>query len=247
MTTTFVNPFQPTAGASSSLVAAPGSTNRGLATITFGGRVFRFRTNPNAIWWTYELVTHIEDTYGGRVVQLLGTRLGDLTIKVEAGLGGWAYLMETVYFLRDMMSDQRGDQTGTFEYTTRNWKLKVYAMSVPFEDQVGATVREMTLTFKIQEDVTGVISSSSLDAELTRLQDGVYRPDQKLHNQYNDFRASPNATPNNPAAAPPGGYIGQGVSNTVDSNPLGNNPGGANPFASFIPSIPGLGAIFGGG
>lgn len=245
MTTSFANPFQPTAGANSSLIAAPGSTNRGLATITFGGRVFRFRTNPNAIWWSYELITHVEDTYGGKVVQLLGTRLGDLTIKVEAGLGGWDYLMQTVYFLRDMMSDQRGDQTGTFEYTTRNWKLKVYSMSVPFEDQVGATVREMTLSFKIQEDVTGVISSSSLDAALTRLQEGVYRPDQNLHNQYNDHTAAP-TPPNGVAPAQPGGYIGQGVSNTVDSNPLGNNPGGTNPLASFVPSIPGFSAVFGG-
>lgn len=237
------NPFQPNA-IGSTRITSPGSSNHGLCTLSFGGRVFRFRTNPNEIWWTYELITKIEQTYGGRVVQLLGTKLGDLTVKVEAGRGGWDYLMQTVMYLRDLLSDQRGGQTATFEYTTRNWKMNVYAMNIPFQDEVSATVREMTLSFKIQEDVNGVVSSATLNAELAKLQDGIYRVGQSVHNKYNDFQSA-GTTLDQSGAGGPSGYTPSGITNQVDTQPQGDNPGGLNPITGipFLPSIPGLGFL----
>lgn len=239
------NPFQPNS-IGSTAIAAPGSTNRGLCSLSYGGRVFRFRTNPNEIWWTYELITKVEQTYGGRVVQLLGTKLGDLTIKVEAGKGGWDYLMKTVMFLRDMLSDQRGGQSATFEYTTRNWKMNVYAMNIPFQDEVSATVREMSLSFKIQEDVNGVVSSATLNAELAKLQNGIYRVGQHVHNEYNDFSAS-NKPLDQSGSGGPGNYTPSGITNQVDNQLQGDNPGGLNPIGGipFLPSIPGLGFLGG--
>lgn len=245
------NPFQP--GGGPERMTKPGSTERGICTLTFGDRVYQFRTNPNAVWWSYELITHVEQTYGGRVIQVLGTRLGDLSVKVECGEGGWDYLMNTVLFLRDMMVDQRNGNTGTFEYTTRNWKLGVYAMSIPFQDQITATTREIDIQFKIQEDVSGVISQTSLNVELARLQDGIFRPGQAIHNQYNDYHAAGISLSDGPIAVAGktilntvkgilGGngtgipYVQSNVTNTVDSNPQGNNPGGINPF-SFLTTL----------
>ena len=242
------NPFQP--GGGEARMTPPGSSERGICTLTFGDRVYQFRTNPNSVWWSYELITHVEQTYGGRVIQILGTRLGDLSVRVECGEGGWDYLMNTVLFLRDLMVDQRNGKTATFEYTTRNWKLNVYAMSIPFQDEVTATTREIEIQFKIQEDVSGVISQTSINSELAHLQDGVFRMGQAIHNQYNDHSAD---TPLNPAGRV-GAMIGVGMSgllggngtgipyvptnntNTVDTNPQGNNPGGMNPF-SFLASV----------
>ena len=166
--------------------AASSTVNTGICTLTFQGRTFRFRTNPNEIWWSYELLQNVEETLGGRVIQVLGTRLGDLTVKVDCGLGGVEYLMQVVYYLRDLLSDQRNGNPATFNYTTRGWKLNVYAMSIPFQDQFDATVREIPLNFKIQEDVTGLMSQVTMDAALASLQDGVYPPGMPLHNQYND-------------------------------------------------------------
>lgn len=250
------NPFQPTATNIDAIVA-PGSTNRGICSLSANGNVFRFRTSPNEIWWTYELITHVEQTYGGRVVQILGTRLGDLTVKVECGKGGWDYLMKVVTYLRDVISDQRNGKPATFEYTTRNWKLNVYAMNVPFQDQVSATVRELAMTFKIQEDVSGIVSSTSLNAELARLQDGIYRPGQNIHNQYNDF-GSPvpldggalgniagSITQLQSGAGGPSGYGTVGQPNTVDSSPQGSNQNSI-PGLGLIPSIPGLSGFLGG-
>lgn len=151
------------------------SSQRGIASLYFKGRTLRFRTNPNEIWWSYSLNTSVEETYGGRVVQILGARIDDLVIKIDCGWGGWDYLNQVVNFLREMMIDQRkdGGTTGTFAYTTRGWRLKVYALTVPFQDAVTATTRELEIRFKVAEDLTGEMISNSLNAELARLQDGI--------------------------------------------------------------------------
>jgi hypothetical protein len=237
--------FAATPGAGPLGPGSPGTANRGFCTLTFKGRVFRFRTNPNEIWWNYELITKVHQTYGGRVVQLLGTRLGDLSIKVEAGRGGWPYLIRMVTYLRELMSEQRGVQPpATFEYTTRNWRMNVYSLTIPFEDRVEATTREVQLNFKIQEDLTGVASQLALDAEIARLQEGVYGPGRQPHNKYND-PAQMGKSEGDPLS--PGGpaYAPSGITNTVDSNPQGDNPGGLNVAGAlpFLPSIPGLGSL----
>lgn len=149
--------------------------HRGIASLTHNGRILRFRTNPNSIWWTYKLNTVEEQTYGGRVVQILSTSIEDLVIKVDCGRGGWPYLTQVVNFLKQMMIDQRqrGGITGEFSYTTRNWRMKVFALTVPFQDQVAATTRELELRFKVAEDVSGVMSQIALSSEINRIQDGM--------------------------------------------------------------------------
>lgn len=151
----------------------PGKAERGVASLQFNGRTLRFRTNPNEIWWSYSLITAVENTYGGRVVQILGARIEDLVVTVECGRGGWPYLRYIVNFMRDMINDQRKGEPGLFSYTTRNWYLKVFALSVPFQDSVTATTREIELRFKVQEDVSGVQTSLAISNELARLQDGI--------------------------------------------------------------------------
>lgn len=149
--------------------------HRGIASLYFNGETLRFRTNPNEIWWSYTLNTHVEQTYGGRVVQILGTKIEDLIVKIDCGNGGWPYLTKVVDFLRKMMIEQRkdGGKTAVFSYTTRGWRMKVYALSVPFQDQVTATTRELELRFKVVEDLTGQMTQAALSQELARLQDGM--------------------------------------------------------------------------
>ena len=106
--------------------------SQGIATLSHHGNIFRFRTNPNSITWTYNLNSKVLQTYGGRVVQTLSTNISDLTVKIDCGKGGWPYAMQVCQFLSEMLATQRGGQPGIFEYTVRNWKLHVYAVSVPF-------------------------------------------------------------------------------------------------------------------
>lgn len=147
--------------------------SRGLCSLSFGGNTLPFRTNPNSIKWNYNLITHIDQTYGGRVIQILGVKMDNLVVKVDCGQGGIPYMMQIVQFMRDLMVTQRNGQPATFIYTTRGWNLKVFAQNIPFEDQVTATVRELELKFKIQEDVAGVNRSASISDALARLADGI--------------------------------------------------------------------------
>jgi hypothetical protein len=155
----------------------------------------QFRTNPNAITWDYSLITHIEQTYGGRVVQILGVKMDNLVVNVDCGQGGWAYAMYVVQFMRDMMVQQRNGQSATFNYTTRGWQLKVFALNVPFHDAVEETIRELKLEFKIQEDISGVQTAASLSDALNALQDGI----GWAVSGFNNFAAGAGSYPNNAA------------------------------------------------
>lgn len=146
---------------------------RGICSITYKGSTLRFRTNPNLIRWSYKLNTHVDTTYGGRVIQLLSTRIGDLRVTAEAGGGRWDYLQQVAKWFRDLLIDQRGGEPAEFAYTTRGWRLKVFAESIPFQDRLGDTLKSFDMSFKVQEDVTGVMSQWSLNQEIARLQDGI--------------------------------------------------------------------------
>jgi len=103
-------------------------------------------------------------------------------------MGGWPYLIKVVAFLRDLMVAQRSGERAVFEYTTRGWKLKVYIANFPFSDSVSATTRELTLNFKVQEDITGIVSSQSIINSLQAFSNGV----GWQRDQYNSMPFAPN-------------------------------------------------------
>lgn len=149
----------------------------------------RLRTNPNEFGWTYTLNKRIDNTYGGRVVQLLGTKIDDFTLKADSGGGRWEYTNLVAKFMRDCIIAQRhnGGTPVTFEYTTRGWKLNCYIVNVPFQDAIEEVKREFSIQMKVEEDISGVMSKNTLDAELSRLQDGM----NYKRGQYNDPRYNP--------------------------------------------------------
>lgn len=160
----------------------------GIASLSHKGRTFRFRTNPNSFNWTYTLNKHIDQTYGGRVIQLLSTKIDDFVVEADCGGGRWRYANAIALFLRDIMIEQRDGEPATFEYTTRGWKLNVFVVSMPFEDAITEVLRTFSIQMKVQEDVSGVMTKNSLRAELRRLQNGL----QFQRNEYNDPQVDPN-------------------------------------------------------
>lgn len=165
----------------------------GLCSLTFGGNTLNFRTNPNEITWDYELITKVEQTYGGRVIQILGVKMDNLVVKVDCGQGGWPYAMQVVQFMRDLMVTQRNGRPATFTYTTRNWRLKVFAKSIPFFDSVTETIRELELTFNVQEDIAGTNISKSISDALLHLQAGI----GFMVSGFNNFAAGTGRAPDN--------------------------------------------------
>lgn len=155
---------------------APRSTSeeRGVASLYHPEvGTLRFRSNPKEFNWAYTLNKRVDQTYGGRVIQLLGTRIEDFTFNADSGGGRWPYLNKVANFMRDVMIAQRKGVPATFEYTTRGWKFNGFVSSVPFFDAVEEVLREFSITLKVQEDVSGLISQNTLQAELRRLQEGI--------------------------------------------------------------------------
>jgi hypothetical protein len=215
--------------------------SRGTCTLTAPGvGTLTFRTNPNSITWDYNLITNVQQTYGGRVIQILGAKVDNLQVKVDCGQGGWDYAAYVVQFMRDMMMTQRNGKPGNFIYTTRNWNLQVFAMNVPFHDAVEETVRELTLQFKIQQDVSQVaIAETSIANALMGIQQGIGflgselfgAPIGTFSNNANQTNAS-GALFGTPSSIPA----------TAQSGP--SNPLGIPGFSDSV-SLSGLGGIFG--
>lgn len=207
--------------------SAPASLNdgeRGISSLYHPEvGTFRFRSNPKEFNWSYTLNKRIDQTYGGRVIQLLGTRIEDFSFKADCGIGRWEYMNRVAKFMRDIMIRQRGGTPATFEYTTRGWKFNAYVVTVPFADAVEEVLREFEVTLKVQEDVSGVMSRNTLSAELTRLQDGMgFR-----RSKYNDplFSENQNGIPT-PQMGPVGNLLTSGV--TMMQQFLNNVPARAN-------------------
>ena len=81
--------------------------------------------------------------------------------------------MQVAQFMRDLMVTQRDGKAATFNYTTRGWNLKVFALNVPFTDSVTETVRELELEFKVQQDVSGITTANALKDAVSLFADGI--------------------------------------------------------------------------
>lgn len=194
----------------------------------------RFRSNPNEFGWDYVLNKRIDQTYGGRVIQLLGTKIDNFSIKADSGAGRWEYTNKVARFMRDLMIVQRNGTPATFEYTTRGWKLNCFIVSIPFFDAVEEVRREFEIQMKVQEDISGVMSKNTLSAELRRLKDGI----AFKRSQYNDPMQNPSRSDQESSS-----YIGSQIENII--NTATNILGYADPqtfIPGGIPSIPGFSA-----
>ena len=94
----------------SSLVGAQGTTFQfqdGSNTYTL-----KLRHNPYSINWTYNLITHVQDTYAGQVIQLLGVNIDKIVIEGQLGIEG--------AFGKDITADGRivdRDRDRQFDWT----------------------------------------------------------------------------------------------------------------------------------
>ena len=206
-----------------------GPDERGIASLSHPdvSTTFRFRSNPKQFNWSYTLNKRIDQTYGGRVVQLLSTRIDDFSFTVYCGTERWAYMNQAANFMRDVMVKQRNGVPATFEYTTRGWKFNAFIVSVPFADAVEEVLREFEVSMKVQEDLSGLISRNTLSAELRRLQDGLaFR-----RSKYND----PTLRGNQSAQTNPEGFL-------YDMTQVADRLAGAAPTLSqsFLSNLPGL-------
>lgn len=172
---------------------------------------FRFRIDPEAIQWTYQLNTRTDNTYGGKVIQILSVQIQTMSIPIVSGSGGRAYMQSVFDFFRDMMIWQRDTgKAGVFTYTPRNYNLNIFAANLKIEDNLQNVIFPVTMNFNVQSDLAGVVQDQIISAEISRLQQGI----GYTENSFN--YTAPPSTPA-PAPSPPTQPVPPGGSGTVNS------------------------------
>jgi hypothetical protein len=160
----------------------------GLASIS-AHRKFVFRVDPYNVTWSYSLRTHTDNTYGGKVIQLLGVSLGDLSVDIVTGAGGLEEAKRVMGFFREMYLWQRDQQQlATFSYPQKKYNLQVWAKNITMQDSLTNVDFPIQMTFAIQEDLGGTLTKTSMRKELSKLADGIGYD----KNVYNDPMAAAN-------------------------------------------------------
>lgn len=124
-----------------------------MALASLGGVAFRI--NPTDVAWNFEIVTAVKNTIGGRVVQVIGANLSDITVRgyygQEYGKGkdGKSALLAEAFVkkMRQLMIDQSRDsnehggsmhESLDFVVPDFGWNMKVFLKGIKDEGGFGA-------------------------------------------------------------------------------------------------------------
>lgn len=154
-----------------------------MGVATLSGRPFRI--DPITISWAYTIKTSVTETVGGKVVQIFGTDIDDMTVTGSFGIGGWE---EQARFLETALKWAEGEvanPTGPpmrFVYPPHGWDFLVYlrafnqtdaGQSVELSNRIPAP--GWSLTLFIVEDNSGLrpIKDAAIKAYVDRLSKGI--------------------------------------------------------------------------
>lgn len=152
------------------------SYKQGAVTLAFpnGGPSVRFRINPDAVDWNFKVKTAVIDTIGGRVIQVLGADLSDMTVRGRfgspAGQEGsfWKEAESFLAQMRVMANYQARDANvqgqdmhppAIFTFPAKNWSFDVYLKSITdgqgqlaINHSAGKYSYDYVLTFSVFND-----------------------------------------------------------------------------------------------
>lgn len=128
----------------------------GKATLGFpGGPAIAFRVDPDHIEWNFEVLTNVVETIGGRVIQIIGSQLDDLTLTGSFGQDhstprgeSWRQAEAFLLLIRQIMDHQAQDANlqammhppAVFTYPPKNWRFNVYVKDFSDADNPGTSV-----------------------------------------------------------------------------------------------------------
>lgn len=124
----------------------------GTATLGYpGGPSIAFRLDPELITWNWQVLTNVIETIGGRVIQVIGARLDDLTVQGSVGQDhaagpvngtSWHQMEAFVSTVTAIMEAQAADSNqqgkmhppAVFTYPPRGWRFSVYVKALTDPD-----------------------------------------------------------------------------------------------------------------
>lgn len=164
------------------------------ALLTFSGGVQTLvvRTNPNYINYSYQLRTKIHNTYGGRVVQILGVNYGTLSIEIESGRGGYSYFVSIIdWFKRTSIWQRNNRRPIRFTYPVRSYAIDVFLKSISISDDLENVTRPLQIEMEIENDFNRILTGSIIREELARLSAGIGYEKNDFNQGWYDVTAPP--------------------------------------------------------
>lgn len=158
----------------------------GTATLGFpGGPSVAFRIDPDSITWSFEVLTNVTETIGGRVIQIIGSYLDDLVIQGSFGQDhstsqgeSWRQAEAFLQLITRLMEYQSQDANqqslmhppAVFTYPPKNYRFNVYVKDFSDAANPGASIvlasgkfnqRWQLTLFIVQDASTSLIQAGS--------------------------------------------------------------------------------------
>lgn len=174
----------------------------GYASLGFSdGPSLHFRIDPDNVEWGFEVNTTVIPTVAGRVVQVLGATLSDMTVagkygqNVRAGQDGESWKLAEAFAdrIRKIQEHQSRDSRehgrmhvpAVFSYSPKNWRFNVYVKALA--DTRGGSVTHQTGRFSydyvltlfivdVLSDDLHILSGAkknAIDSYIARISDGI--------------------------------------------------------------------------
>ncbi len=145
---------------------------------TLGG--LSFRVDPEAVSWDFTVKTKVTSTVGGRVIQIFGTKVGDMKVSGSVGVGGYADHKRLVDNIKYLAEAQLAEDARPYRFTLPQENLSVDVWIKDIADDQGATItrepglfnQRFTLTFQLADD-NAELSTIATDAYIARLTQGI--------------------------------------------------------------------------
>lgn len=145
-----------------------------------------FRIDPRSVTWDFKMKVCEAETLGGKVIQVIGTELGDMVVKGVFGYGdrskgdtmGWEdqerFYQRLSAYTRQEARD-RDPMPVRFLYPPSNWDFTVYVKRLDDPIRLANEIfnPEWTLTLFLVRDNTGVVVSGIKDLYIQRLMAGI--------------------------------------------------------------------------
>lgn len=158
----------------------------GTATLGYpGGPAVAFRIDPEMISWNWQVLTNVVETIGGRVIQVIGAYLNDLTVSGSLGQNhrdrqhgeSWQQANQFLGLVTQIMEAQSRDASkqglmhrpAIFTYPPKGWRFQVYIKALTDPDggnsvimRPGKINQRYTLTlFIVQEASEALVKAGT--------------------------------------------------------------------------------------
>lgn len=154
-----------------------------MANATLGNIPLLF--DPDEVTWDFKMRAAMQSTIGGRVIQVFGTDLGDMTVLGQLGAGdrsrgdreGWQAaerLMTDITNMAQATFDDIDNTPVSFRVPSMGWSFNVHVKSIsPVEHKVDQASPVYRLSLFIVEDVTKKVTTDITDKYIQRLMEGI--------------------------------------------------------------------------